>query len=508
MITEIYDAGVFSKSWDICIIGSGAMGIAMARKFAKCGKSVIMIEAGNEEISAEAQEFYACDSVGHPHDGASNGRFRVFGGSTERWGGQAMRFEREDFEPRKEIYPDGWPITADELSAYYEQAEEYMGVPSPDYSAFGDVLRSTSSEFKIDSHILENALKPFHLHYSVFTVQPRMREKYRAELDAYTNLLVLLKCSAERLHINEAGDITKLDVRVANNTLHKIHAQVFILACGCIENARFLMIQRDHFHLNALKELPMIGRCIQDHPGAHLGELNFTNGAFLQSLFRMRQRSNMLYKARMSWSGEKRKSAKLLAVSGTLLMMRRRSEYDPLDSRMRFGNLREWLGALRLLSKGFLYSPLHHTYLAVSAEDLRNRDSQISLSSTKYDANGYPHAVIDWRVSNKVAESIIHYTETFEQFLLSCNLGRLRKFPFVNNPDLLINKLKDNSHQIGATTMGMNASSAVVDKQLKVFGINNLYVTGTSVLPTGSHANPTLTALALSLRLTEKIMSI
>jgi choline dehydrogenase-like flavoprotein len=43
----------------------------------------------------------------------------------------------------------------------------------------------------------------------------------------------------------------------------------------------------------------------------------------------------------------------------------------------------------------------------------------------------------------------------------------------------------------------------VVDADLKVHSLPNLFVVGASVFPTGSHANPTMTILALALRLAE-----
>jgi len=57
------------------------------------------------------------------------------------------------------------------------------------------------------------------------------------------------------------------------------------------------------------------------------------------------------------------------------------------------------------------------------------------------------------------------------------------------------------AHHIGTTRMGSSKKNGVVDKNCKVFGINNLFIAGSSVFPTSGHANPTLTIVALSLRL-------
>jgi len=56
-------------------------------------------------------------------------------------------------------------------------------------------------------------------------------------------------------------------------------------------------------------------------------------------------------------------------------------------------------------------------------------------------------------------------------------------------------------HHIGTTRMGTDPRTSVVDASCRVHSVNNLYVAGSSVFPTSSQANPTLTLMALSLRL-------
>ena len=54
--------------------------------------------------------------------------------------------------------------------------------------------------------------------------------------------------------------------------------------------------------------------------------------------------------------------------------------------------------------------------------------------------------------------------------------------------------------------MGFGADSGVVDRQHRVFGVNNVYVSGACVFPTSGTANPTLTVVALTLRLAEHLV--
>jgi choline dehydrogenase-like flavoprotein len=60
---------------------------------------------------------------------------------------------------------------------------------------------------------------------------------------------------------------------------------------------------------------------------------------------------------------------------------------------------------------------------------------------------------------------------------------------------------RDASHHMGTTRMGNDPSTSIVDRDCRIHGIANLYVAGSSVFPTSGSANPTLTIVALSLRL-------
>ncbi len=67
---------------DFCVIGAGAMGMAMALKLAVAGKSVLLLEVGGDDITDLSQDHLRCELRGRRHVGSSGGRFRVFGGST------------------------------------------------------------------------------------------------------------------------------------------------------------------------------------------------------------------------------------------------------------------------------------------------------------------------------------------------------------------------------------------------------------------------------------------
>lgn len=497
-------APLSSRTFDVCVIGSGALGIAFGMEMAKAGKEVLMLEAGRDDISDESQDFYRYSNGERPHGDQGGTRYRVYGGSTERWGGQAMYFEKADFTPRHWMGSPGWPVDYEELAPYYQRAEKVMGLERPPYDELEEPFYRTARRLGMDPAALREGLAPFKLHYSAFSKTPRLREHHRAFLEQAPRLHIVKNSAAVRLETDGQGEGRGLHLRTGDRE-HRIAARLYILATGGIENARFLLLQRDYFHLPELQPHRMIGRCFQDHPGAHVAEVHGPIAALAQNVFRLQRTDAVDLKARLSWSEETRMEQQRMAVSGTFLMDRHPSPYDTAPTGM------DWLGGgfqtLKSLARGLVYSPLHRTVLAVSAEDVRDLESRITLDPDAKDAWGLPRAKMHWKVAPQVAESILAYVDTVEQLIQTQRLGRLRRFPCAKDAASLLPALKDNAHHIGATSMGRDLKEGVVDASLGVFGLRNLKVIGTSVLPTGSHANPTLTALALCYRLVDQCKS-
>ena len=94
--------------------------------------------------------------------------------------------------------------------------------------------------------------------------------------------------------------------------------------------------------------------------------------------------------------------------------------------------------------------------------------------------------------------------EEVAKLLIKEDMGRVNisKF-FLNNDEYKTDG--GGQHHLGGTIMGNNFKSSVVDKNLKLHSTENLYVLGSSVYPSGGHANPTFTIVQLSCRLADEL---
>jgi len=150
-------------------------------------------------------------------------------------------------------------------------------------------------------------------------------------------------------------------------------------------------------------------------------------------------------------------------------------------------------------NRGGKYAPHYH------AEQIPNPDSRITLSR-ETDAFGVPRAVIDLRYCDQDVQSVIDSHVLLDQALQANGLGRLE---LMYDPEQLRERVyeqaSDGYHQVGTTRMGTDPRQSVVDPELKVHGVENLFVASSSVFPTAGQANSTLLAVAFALRLADHL---
>ena len=151
------------KSYDVCIVGSGAGGGMAAKILTEGGLNVVLLEAGppvNPEkdfkmfmwpydlphrgvgVGGHAAdnfgEFLAPNGAwnidGEPYTSAPEANFqwfrsRIVGGRTNHWGRIALRFAPIDFTSgTRDGLGDDWPITYQDIAPYYDKVESYIGV--------------------------------------------------------------------------------------------------------------------------------------------------------------------------------------------------------------------------------------------------------------------------------------------------------------------------------------------------------------------------------------------
>jgi len=146
-------------------------------------------------------------------------------------------------------------------------------------------------------------------------------------------------------------------------------------------------------------------------------------------------------------------------------------------------------------------------FLMANAESEPLYDSRIKLGEA-VDRYGMTRPIVEWRVSDRSLTALKYYGQALKSTLESKGIARVNLSPYLTDPTA---NWKERAyslyHHMGATRMSYHAKDGVVDSYGRIHGIRNLYIAGTSVLPTGSSSNPSYTALALAFRTAQQLLT-
>lgn len=526
-------------AYDICIIGAGPAGISLARELSSAGLSVLLAETGGLKEVAATDDLNRGLSVGHPAR-AEYGRHRVFGGSGSKWGGRCATLDPLDFERRDWIENAGWPIDYGELLPYYERAKAAANFDRP-WILDTDVLAQHGLDV---SSLAGSGLTPFvwrvastYAGRRKLRVPHRLRafdwaDAYGAELRARDNVDILLHATLVEMHSNDDGSTVEA-VTVAALNGHRVHVRAtqFVLCCSGIENPRALL-NAPPAMLARMNRYDTIGRFLTQHPRGSIGTVSTsTAGAWhLQRMFNMFQRppwTPVEYEIGFALNPTFQRQNQLVNASAVLVYTPGESSawgaikrLKTLASSRRFHSS-VFADATRAIGR-FPVGNLARRFLAgreivhrdpvinvvIDLEQAPIRDSRIYLSSQR-DVLGIPRVVVDWRISDIERRTAALFATTLRQEFERMKLGTIHLADWLTSGKLLSDSdLAGNYHYIGTTRMSTQPEQGVVDINAKVHGIDNLYVAGASVFPTGGHANPTLTIVALTLRLADYLRAL
>ena len=522
MIRELTDLGETSTlEADVCIVGAGAAGLALAAALLDTGWRVIVLESGRARPDAFGAGLNELESVGLPHDGGSDGRVRAFGGTTSAWGGQLLPLRASEIEQREWVPHSGWPITLDELQPFYRRVESLLGVEGPPYG--GEVWNALG-------------IQPPAFDASRFCVRfsqwaPLGRRNFavllRRRLAASRNVTVLLDATATAVHCG-AGDAHVESVRCQSRAgkSANIRAAFCVLACGGLETPRLLLASPARGARGLANSSDLVGRFFQDHISYVAGEIEPRSRAELQRLFDPRYLARTMYTSKIEPSDATQRDRRWLNAMGHFafeipealgLLEVKRVLRSFQSGSVQLPTLDELLAMLRgsgelarlvfaRLALARRQSPSSgRIRLLVDVEQAPNPDSRITLG-TRRDALGLPRAVLDWRLAGQELTTLTDFAKSLATELEAKGLGSVT---LAAAPDFAkrgeVSAARDIFHHMGTTRMSRSPRDGVTNAELRCHDVDNLFVASSAVFPTGGIANPTLTIIALSLRLADHL---
>ena len=459
----ITDGGLRSDTYGYFVVGSGPAGVSLALALADAGRRVLILESGGEDQFRNELS----NSIGYGHFSGEYWNLhsvRTLGGSSTVWSGWCTTPRELDFDnPSVGVR---WPIPRRELMPYWRKA-----APLLDHDpAFVD---------------FERPLVPGFLYRPVPVAGPtNVGHRHLARLKSDGGVDVATGCSVVAIDAAES--------RSAVTGLHCVHhasgarrhvaiggRQRVVLAAGGIGNARLLLQPPADGGVPIGNESGQAGRYLMEHP--HLfraGECAL--GAALDQYWP---------------AAHERRGVHALAVDAGLAR-----EHGLYGCSIQCSRKTADHPMARFLSRE-TGRPFFHYGIAVRAEMQPSAGNRVFLTEER-DRTGLfrpgVRCVLDARDFLNVEQTL----RLLGQTLMRLDQGRVR----VNN-DRIYKNVAGGGHIMGTTRMGEDASKSVVDPHCRVHGYANFFVAGSSVFPTGGgYANPTLTIVALALRLADRLL--
>jgi choline dehydrogenase-like flavoprotein len=482
-------------SADICIVGAGAMGIAIALQLK--AHQVCLIESGDLSLDNATQSLYDFENVGYPIRESSPSRIRYFGGTTNTWTGRCLPLDPIDFTPRDWVANSGWPIDPVTLMPYYKQAALLFRLPN--YQQIQPGFWWQKSPYRDEQKVFTHPeLSP------VVSLRGRtslnFRTAYLQTLKQAANIQIYLNANVTEIQATENLEtITRLRLACLNGVQLTVHAKAYILACGGLENARLLLLSNSQNTVGLGNQHDVVGRYYMDHPKVEHGKLTPKNRRFNAPLlfgYRTLQGTTQ-FGIRLADDVQRREQ---------LL-----NHYVLLQPQFTQGGTTSPQGSALLPKLRYFYRKLaqqplqfDHVLIKNYLEQVPRWQSRVTLSHQR-DRLGLNQLQLNWHVGSQEIQDLHRFHMILRQCFKTLNIGEFQAIS--PHPDQEPLQFLNAFHHLGTTRMSDHPRNGVVDRNCQVHGIRNLFIAGTSVFPTGGYANPTFTAAALALRLADHLRS-
>ncbi|MGH8945837.1 MAG: GMC family oxidoreductase [Acidimicrobiia bacterium] len=503
---------------DACIVGCGAGGSVLAKELAEAGWKVVVLEAGawlstDQDFRQDEVEMlgkFDWDDrrwldgdeeleLGHRRDG------RGVGGGTLHFGGVALRIWPEDFERRtRDGVSADWPITYTELEPYYDLVEAEMALSGPDTMPWGPKRtafpqpphQQTARDMLVARGMTKLGIEWVPTPLAILTGEHEGRSpcmnygycqwgcKSRAKTSVHLNYVPKAVLAGAEIRAQVRAVLIETDASGAiagivyhqDGRLHRQQADVYILSGFCIENPRLLLHSANqHFRDGIANSSGTVGKYLL----AHVADSHF--GHFDQPVH--------------MWS----------TAPGTLLSQHHygtKAEHD-------FAGGWSWMTAslypgefaITLAKAGqaywgkklidYLEQYPNFLVLGTEGECLAYEGNRVELSDD-IDDFGVPRPKVTFNYGDnerKMRNRIHHLGQEILQA--------------AGAKEVIISE--GNDHTMGGCRMGDDASTSVVDRNLKAHDHPNLYICDASVFPTPGGAQPSQTIMALATRLAEHL---
>jgi choline dehydrogenase-like flavoprotein len=538
---------------DVCVVGAGPAGIVLCLELAQSGLQVLLIESGSTAFDPAAQKLGEA-TVANParHAPLAHATRRQFGGTSTLWGGRCVPLDPVDFELRDYLPDSGWPISYREMADHYPKACAYAGCGPADFASPSALSgRQTTivpglPDGAVTSSSLERWGSP-----------TDFGQRYRQDVARHPRITCLLNATCTSIEfVDNPASVAALGLRAPGGNRLSARGHMYVLAGGGIATTRLLLASNRVHPAGIGNASGKLGRFYMGHLSGKIADLRFSTPPERTIFGFERDPLGSYCRKRFVISGKPQADHRLLNCalwldnpqladphhrSGILSLAALALGTPALGRRLApeaivaaavgeaggFPRMPHLLNVMRDLPSVMTFAPafVYKRYfsprrvpgffvrnsrnayaLHYHAEQIPNEQSQIRLGPDA-DTFGMRLPVIDLQFSNADAESVVRTHQLLDSHLRAHGCGQLL-YRFVDPHAAVLAQARDGFHQIGTTRMSGDPRHGVVDANCRVHGLDNLFVSSSSVFPTSGQANPTLSIIALSIRLARHLATV
>lgn len=530
---------------DVCVVGSGPAGQAVALGLDGLPVRVTVLESGGPEPDAALDDLGVTDPVRFGGLERVDAKRRL-GGNASAWtvdtgatrnGIRLVPLSAADHEARACVPSSGWPLGADAFAPYVRRAQRVFGLPATSFEG----------EAWADDRHRALPLDPARVVTRVFQFGEgtAFTRDHPATLAASPNVTVLHHATALGLEQGPDGRVAAVRAASAPRRGLRIRAAHTVLAGGGLGTTQLLLASVAEGTLALGEAEEHLGRWFHDHLLLHGGRLIPAAPGLVDALrlYDLRRVGGVPVMGHLALADEALRGEPLLQLSAVLfpssgpLTARGQAGVDAavrVRAALRAGAVPaagDVLGAARGLggvtrrgltsvvaatshwSRGgwsalpaWRLRMLRELHVDHQAEQAPHRDNRVVLGEGR-DAFGMRRVTVDWRWHDEDVAKTVRAQEVYAHELARAGVGRLLLArdgdggrdgrPVVLSPST--------GHYLGTTRMGRTPRTGVVDERCRVHGVDNLLVAAGSTFPTGGFANPTLSIVALALRIADDL---
>lgn len=464
---------------DICVCGGGPAGIVLALELAKRRPDwhIVLLEGGGNSVATERERLLYDVGVGEKPYAVAASRRRMLGGTSAHWGGWSKPLDPEDFTaPAAWSVPD-WPITPEDLQPFLAAAHLWCEIPSDRYAAAEVRSRQPQRFLDLpeDGPVAERLFR--------FSPPTRFGTRYLEALTAQTNLDCYLH--ANLFGLERRGErIVSATAKSLDGQPLRIAAKRFVLTQGGLETTRTLLNLRGDASDDGIGlRSPHLGRHFADHYGVRPG--------------------SVLAPAELGYrriADEGTAVMPVLAPSPALLSgSEQQNVCMMLEPAPGAGSLPDRYAS----HAAFGFSArAHWNYRAqMIVEPRPHPDSRITLTDARCEL-GLRRARLDWKIHPEDVTSALHFFEQFSRLLAQTGQGRTR-LTYQPSAAQLAAAMGAN-HHLGTLRFARDPKDGVTDADGRIHDLDNLHVISSALFPRYGYSNPTLTLVALAVRLASR----